>query len=85
MTIWEVRLERSMTAVGQVTVEAESAEAAELAAYEFLENGLGNDDHWVFHYGDYDMWSSPADMEERPEIRATDEDGDYETVEGDGP
>ena len=81
MAIWEVRMEREVTRVGYVTVEAESAEAAELAAYQFLENGDGDDyDHWVGDYGDYSMSSSPADKREHPEIRATDSEGNYEIV-----
>jgi hypothetical protein len=84
MAIWEVRMERDVTRVGHVTVEAESAEAAELAAYEFLENGEGDDyDHWVSDYGDYSMSSSPADKWDEPEIRATDAEGNYEMVDKD--
>jgi hypothetical protein len=84
MAIWEVRMERDMTRTGRVTVEAESAEAAERAAYEFLENGGGDDyDHSVSDYGDYAMSSSPADEQEQPEIRATDTEGGYEKVNED--
>jgi hypothetical protein len=77
-------MERDVTRVGHVTVEAESAEAAKLAAYEFLENGDGDDyDHWVSDDGDYSMSSSPADKQEQPEIRATDSEGNYEMVDED--
>ena len=84
MAIWKVRMERDLTGVGHVTVEAESAEAAELAAYEFLENGEGDDDvHWGIHYGECEMSSDPADDGKRPDIRATDTEGNYEIVDED--
>ena len=82
MAIWEVRLERNVTKVGCVTVEAESAETAERAAYEFLENGAGDDDvHWEDRYGECEMFTDPADNQEQPEIRATDSEGNYEMVD----
>jgi hypothetical protein len=84
MAIWNVRMERDLTMVGHVTVEAESAQAAELAAFEFLENGEGNDDvHWISKYGECDLSSDPADKWEQPEIRATDTEGNYEMVNED--
>ena len=83
MAIWKVEMVRDVTRVGRVTVEAGSEQAARLATYEFLENGKGDDDHWITHDGDCDMSSSPADQRERPEIRATDADGNYERVDED--
>jgi len=64
MAIWRVWMLRTSTASGHVTVEAESAQAAECAAYEFLENGGGNDyAHWVNALGGH------RGDNERPRIR----------------